>query len=105
MSFLQMGPIRQPVLVAPRREGHEYQVDHQEGRFVIRSNDKHKNFRLVTAPEEDLSQSAWESLLEGSDELYIRDFSVFADFIAVVERVNGLNRIPPDGRRRAQHSR
>ena len=87
------GSDTQPVLVAPRREGHEYQVDHQEGRFVIRSNDKHKNFRLVTAPEEDLSQSAWESLLEGSDELYIRDFSVFADFIAVVERVKGLNRI------------
>ena len=87
------GSDTQPVLVAPRRERHEYQVDHQEGRFVIRSNDKHKNFRLVTAPEEDLSESAWESLLEGSDELYIRDFSVFADFIAVVERVKGLNRI------------
>ena len=87
------GSDTQPVLVAPRRESHEYQVDHQEGRFVIRSNDKHKNFRLVTAPEEDLSQSAWESLLEGSNELYIRDFSVFADVIAVVERVKGLNRV------------
>ena len=94
----------QPVLVVPRRERQEYQVDHQEGRFVIRSNDRHKNFRLVTAPEEDLSQSAWESLLEGSDELYIRDFSVFADFIAVVERVKGLNGIRLiDGGGRSTH--
>ena len=87
-----------PVLIAPRRDHHEYWVDHQEDRFVIRTNDRYKNYRLVTAPEGDPSEAAWVPLLEGSDELYVRDYAVFADFIAVVERVRGLNGIRLIGR-------
>ena len=87
-----------PDLVAPRRDHHEYWVNHQEDRFVIRTNDRHKNYRLVTAPEADPSEAAWVSLLAGSDELYLRDYAVFADFIAVVERVRGLNGIRLIGR-------
>ena len=83
----------EPLMVAPRRADHEYRVDHQGDRFVIRTNDRHKNFRLVTAPAEDPSEARWESLLEGSEQLYIRGFDVFADFIAVVERSAGLNAI------------
>ncbi len=82
-----------PRLLAPRRERHEYSVDHQRGRFVIRSNNRHKNFRLLATPEDNPSEEAWEPLLEGSGELYIRGFDVFADFIAVVERINGVNGI------------
>ena len=82
-----------PRLVAARRERHEYSVDHQDGRFVIRSNSRHKNFWLLAAPEDDPAEAGWEPLLEGSDEIYVRGFGVFADFIAVVERVNGVNAI------------
>ena len=88
----------QPLLVAPRRADHEYFVDHQEDRFVIRTNDRHKNFRLVTAAGEDPSEDHWVPLLEGTAELYIRGFEVFADFVAVVERTNGLNAIRLIGR-------
>ena len=80
-----------PRRIEPRRERHEYYVDHQDGRFIIRSNNQHKNFRLLTAGEDDPSERAWSPLLEGSDEIYIRGMDVFADFIAVVERVNGVN--------------
>ncbi|MXW21202.1 MAG: S9 family peptidase [Gammaproteobacteria bacterium] len=88
----------EPLLVAPRRADHEYFVDHQEDRFVIRTNDRHRNFRLVTAAGDDPSEDNWVSLLEGSAELYIRGFDVFADFIAAVERTNGLNAIRLIGR-------
>ena len=88
----------EPRLVAPRRTDHEYFVDHQEDRFVIRTNDRHKNFRLVTAPGDDPSEDNWVSLLEGTAELYIRGFAAFADFVAVVERTNGLNAIRLVGR-------
>ena len=87
-----------PLLVAPRRADHEYFVDHQEDRFVIRTNDRHKNFRLATAPGDDPSEDHWVSLLEGTAELYIRGFDVFSDFVAVVERTNGLNAIRLIGR-------
>ena len=43
-------PEAPPRLVAKRRTGHEYYVDHHGGEFWIRTNDKGKNFRLVRAP-------------------------------------------------------
>ena len=43
-------PFDQFQLVSPRREGHQYWLDHQGERFVIRTNDRHKKFRIVTAP-------------------------------------------------------
>ena len=82
-----------PRLIARRRERHEYSVDHQNDHFIIRSNNRHENFRLLAAPEDNPSEDAWRPLLEGSGEIYIRGFGVFADFIAVVERINGINGI------------
>ena len=86
-------PMAEPMLVSPRRTGHEYWVDHQGDRFVIRTNDTHKNNRLVTAPEDDPTEKSWTPLVDGSDSNYIRGFDVFQDFIAVQERVNGLDQI------------
>ncbi len=83
----------EPIMVSPRRPNHEYSIDHQGDRFVIRSNDRHKHTRLATAPENDPSEAAWESLLEGSDSLYIRGFELFETVIAVQERIDGLDQI------------
>ena len=52
-------------------------MDHQGDRFIIRTNDQHKNTRLATATGDDLSEAAWTSLLEGTDALYIRGFQPF----------------------------
>ena len=82
-----------PVLVSPRRVGHEYSVDHQGDRFVIRTNDTHKNSRLATSPADDPTESSWMPLLEASDSHYIRAVDAFQDFIAVEERVGGLDHI------------
>ena len=82
-----------PVLVSPRRIGHEYSVDHQGDRFVIRTNDTHKNSRLVSAPEDDPTESSWIPLVEVSDSHYIRVVKAFDDFIAVEERVGGLDQV------------
>ena len=82
-----------PALVSPRRENHEYSVDHQGDRFVIRTNDRHKNTRIAMAAEDDFAENAWQPLLDGSDRLYIRGFAAFADFIAVLERIDGLDQI------------
>ena len=84
-------PTADPVLVAERREEHEYTVDHQGDRFVILTNDVHKNRRLVTAPEDDPTD--WTPLIDASDAHYLRGFEVFQDFIAVEERIDGLDQI------------
>ena len=81
------------VLVSPRRTGHQYWLDYQSDRFVIRTNDMHKNNRLVTAPANDPTEKSWMPLVKASDSHYIRDFDVFQEFIAVEERINGLDHI------------
>ena len=86
-------PGASPVLVSGRRTGHEYSVDHQGDRFVIRTNDTHKNTRLATAPVDDPSEGSWVSLVDASDEHYITGFKAFGEFIAVEERVEGLDHI------------
>ena len=86
-------PGAEPVLVSPRRTGHEYSVDHQGDRFVIRTNDTHKNSRLATAPEDDPTEKSWMPLVDASDSHYIRGFSAFKDFIAVQERIDGLDHV------------
>ena len=90
-----------PAVVSPRRTNHEYSIDHQGDAFIVRTNDRHKNTRLATATEEDYSEAGWVSLLEGSETLYILGFSAFADFIAVEERVDGLDQIRLIDRNRA----
>jgi len=82
-----------PILVAPRSPGHDYSIDHQGDRFIILTNDNHPNFRLAVAPEQDPSQEAWETLLQGSDSLYINHFSLTEDVIAVEERIDGLDQV------------
>ncbi|MEJ2132962.1 MAG: prolyl oligopeptidase family serine peptidase, partial [Gammaproteobacteria bacterium] len=86
-------PTAQPLLIAPRRENHEYEVDHARGRFWIRTNDKHKNFRVVSAPEDDPVEANWEELIAGSDQHYIRDVTSFENVLVIRERIGGLDQI------------
>jgi len=86
-------PDSQPKLVAARRAEHEYDIDHQGDRFVIRTNDTHKNARLAVAPEDDPTESAWQTLVAASEERYLRGFQVFADFIALQERAGAIDQV------------
>ena len=82
-----------PIVVSPRRVGHEYSVDHQGDRFVIRTNDTHKNTRIAVAPGDDPTEAAWTPLVDASDSHYIRNVKAFRDFIAVEERIDGLDHV------------
>ena len=86
-------PRRAPVVVSPRKTGHEYTVDHQGDRFVVQTNDTHKNSRLAIAPEDDPTPSNWREIVAPSDERYILHFQAFRDFIAVEERIGGVDQI------------
>jgi len=84
-------PLAKPLLVSPRQTGREYDVDEREGTLYIRTNDTHKNFRVVTARLD--NPGAWEELIPGSDEHYIRDLISFRNALVIEERVNGLDQI------------
>jgi len=86
-------PRAAPRLVCPRRQGHEYQLDHREGFFYIRSNDEHKNFRLAVAPDSTPEPENWQTLIEGSDSHYLTGHLCFKNHVIVSERIDGLDQI------------
>jgi oligopeptidase B len=86
-------PTSEPRLVSPRRSGHEYHRDHRAGRFYIRTNDDHRNFRLAVADDADPDPANWRTLIEGSDEHYLTDHLCFRDYLIVTERIGGLDQV------------
>ncbi len=86
-------PAATPEMIAARKPGHEYDVDHDGRRFVIRTNDAHRNFRLVTAPVDAPEPEQWRELIAPSDDTYIRHIAPFRDFLAIQQRVQGLDAI------------
>ncbi|MCS6987256.1 MAG: S9 family peptidase [Sphingomonadaceae bacterium] len=92
-------PFATPRLVRPRQTGVRYQVDSGGGRLVVLANDTHPNFRLALASPE--APDRWETLLQGSDRLYLTGVTPFASYLAVEEKADGLERIRlmfPNGR-------
>jgi oligopeptidase B len=87
-------------VVAPRRPRHDYYIDHGQGRFYVLTNDTHRNFRLASVAEGLPAQEHWDTLIAGSDHRYLTGVQVFRDFVAVPERIDGLEQIriiAPDG--------
>ncbi len=77
-------------LVAARRDGHRYSVDHAHGRVWILTNDRHENFRLVSAPEGEPGEAHWREEIAGDDHRYLLGLSCFERFMVLSERVDGL---------------
>lgn len=77
----------------PRQRGHEYQVDHIDDRFIIRTNDHAQNFRLMTTPVSRPGRAHWRELMPHRDDVYLGDFDLFKDYLVLEERARGLTQI------------
>ena len=86
-------PESEPTLIAPRRHQHEYDLDHHRDQFVIRTNDRHKNFGLVVTPDNSPTIDQWQPLLEPSNDRYITAVLTFTSHIVIGARENGLETI------------
>ena len=85
-------------LIATRREGHEYDVEHQgdnaeTGRLIIRSNRNHPNFDLFETPVATPEEVHWQILLPGDESHYLMGHVAFADALVVCLRINGLDQV------------
>jgi oligopeptidase B len=80
-------------LISPREDEHEYSIDHRNGLWFIRSNDRGRNFRLVTAPEAAPEREHWTELIPHRDNVMLEDFDLFAGFFIATEREDGLPRL------------
>jgi len=90
-------------IAIPRERDHEYQLEDLGERFILRSNWKAKNFRIVEVSRSDVAdRSKWVDVIAHRDDAYIGGFEVFSRFLAVSERSAGLQKLRIrswDGRR------
>ena len=84
-------PAAPPVVIRPRVTGVEYDVDVRGHTLFVRTNDTHVNFRLASAPL--AAPGEWTDLIAGDDRVYLRGLTAFASYLAVSERVDGLDGI------------
>lgn len=81
-------------IVAPRAAGHEYDVDQAGELFYIRTNDRGRNFRLVTAPVADPRRENWKEVVPHRDTVMLDDLTLFAQHYVLQEReADGLPRL------------
>ncbi|HEU0299110.1 MAG TPA: S9 family peptidase [Longimicrobium sp.] len=81
-------------VVSPRQKDLLYGVNHQNGRFVIRTNvDGANNFKLVTAPESDPSRANWRDLVPHRGDVLLDGYDVFRGHLVLYERTNALRQI------------
>ena len=80
-------------LICAREDEHEYSVDHRNGLWFIRTNDRGRNFRLVTTPEAAPGRQHWTELIAHRDKVMLEDVDLFAGFFIACEREDGLPRL------------
>ena len=80
-------------IVAPRRDGHEYSIDHSGDRFYIVTNDAGRNSRLVSAPVADPRPEQWVEVVPHRATVRIAEVEAFAHHLVINEREKGLTQL------------
>jgi oligopeptidase B len=93
-------------VIHPRQHWLEYYVEHHGDRFLIRTNDGAENFKLMETPVAAPAKANWRDILPHRPDTLVETVSAFRDYLAVVERRDGLRRIrisAPDGVSNVDH--
>ncbi|HEX8092364.1 S9 family peptidase [Jatrophihabitans sp.] len=86
-------PQSDPVVVAPRIEGIEYQVEHAGDHLLIVHNTREANFELSLAPADDPGAANWRTLVPGSAERRLLGVHAFAGHAVLHLRSEGLTNL------------
>lgn len=77
-------------VITPRREGHEYYADFDNGEFYIRTNKNAENFKIVRVSQLDPGEQYWKDFIPHNSSVMIEGISFFRDSAVVSEVENGL---------------
>jgi oligopeptidase B len=84
-------------VVAPRRDGVEYSLEHAviggEERLLVLHNDGAENYALATAPVDATSHEQWTPLLPHDPAVRLEDVDAFAGHLVVGQRSDGLTQL------------
>lgn len=79
----------------PRERGLEYDIEHFENKFYIRTNsDNAFNFKFMEVNEhETCDKSKWQIVIKHRPEVYLEGIEVFKNHLVVQEKSQGLSQI------------
>jgi oligopeptidase B len=84
-------------VVAPRRDGVEYSLEHAviagEDRLLVLHNEGAQNYALASAPVDATDPSQWEPLLPYDPAVRLEDVDAFADHLVIGQRSDGLTQL------------
>ena len=89
--FLKANEPQEPFsLIAERVDDEEYDVDHRNGFFYIRTNRDAERFRLARTPVDRTTREHWEELLPEQNDAPLNAFDLFERFVVTNSRERGL---------------
>jgi oligopeptidase B len=81
-------------VLIPRENGHEFDADHIDDRWIIKSNWQAKNFRILQATDNTVDDRAnWQGVVPHDNATFIHDFDVFDGHLVIEETSNALRRL------------
>ncbi|MDJ0933133.1 S9 family peptidase [Breoghania sp.] len=87
-------PTGAPKLVAPRKTGEEYDIDHRDDTLYILTNaDEAEDFKIVTAPIAAPGRENWSDLVPHKPRRLILSLTVYQNHMIRLEQENSLPRI------------
>ncbi len=90
----QEAPDTPPRVVAPREQGHEYDVSDWNDLLLIHTNcDGAEDFKIMTAPLDNAARDTWRDWVPHKSGTLILSMLAFKDFVVAMERVDALPRL------------
>ena len=88
-------PAAPPRVFLPREPRHEYALDHDGTRFVVRTNWEAQNFRLIEVADgaDPADKRTWRDVVPHDPDALVGGFDVHEAFLAWNERRGGLQRV------------
>ena len=93
-TVLSATPDAKFIIFQKRSRGLEYAISHYGNSFYIVTNkDKATNFKVMKTDEDKTSKENWVDLIPHREDVLLEDIDIFAAYLVVSERSNGLNTI------------
>ena len=81
-------------IVAPRKEGVEYALDHRDGLFHIRTNkDGAINFKWMTCSVSDTDPKGWKEFQVYNPSVFTESIRLFKNYAVLTERERGIRQL------------
>ncbi|MCI0670408.1 MAG: S9 family peptidase [Myxococcaceae bacterium] len=86
-------PTRAFRVLAPRRQDHEYSVEHRGDSFYVLTNRSGRNFELAVAPVKRPGEANWKTKVAHREDVMLEDVLAFENHLVLLERESGLNQV------------